>query len=153
MCVHIIDLHTPSDSLPHLQYCNFIIRMLFYQAYWHGFVCLWLCTVSQKVATLTMAITLSIIRDWFVKFFHSCEGHYISNNNVSMLLHYLGKFNIKNLALFVHVKHVSNVTFYHVSNRYPSKVMKISAKIHTMQNINIVFFCSFTVLTSLKLCS
>jgi len=33
MCVHIIDLHTPPDSLSHLQYCNFIIRMLFGQAY------------------------------------------------------------------------------------------------------------------------
>jgi len=40
----------------------------------------------------------------------------------------------------MHVKHVSNVTFYHLSNRYLSNVMKISAKINTMQNNNILLF-------------
>jgi len=34
-----------------------------------------------------------------------------------MLLHYLAKRKIRNFALFVHVKHVSAVTFYHLSNR------------------------------------
>jgi len=29
--VRITDLHTPPDSPQHLQYCNFIIRMLFYE--------------------------------------------------------------------------------------------------------------------------
>jgi len=42
----------------------------------------------------------------------------------------------------MHVKHVSNVTFYHLSNRYMSNVMKISAKINTrpMQTDNILLF-------------
>jgi len=50
--------------------------------------------------------------------------------------------NLKNqkFALPMHVKHVSNVTFYHLSNRYLPNVMKISAEINTMQNINILLF-------------
>jgi len=52
----------------------------------------------------------------------------------------------------MHVKHVSSVTFYHLSNRYLSAVMKISAKINTMQNINILLFVRSLYLTSLKLC-
>jgi len=41
----------------------------------------------------------------------------------------------------MHVKHVyvANVTFYHLSNIYLPNVMKISAKINTMQNVNILF--------------
>jgi len=39
-----------------------------------------------------------------------------------MLLHYLGKRKMRNFALFMHAKHVSNVTFYHLSNRYLSNV-------------------------------
>jgi len=50
-----------------------------------------------------------------------------------MSLHYLGKFKIRNFALSANVKQVSNVTFYHLSNRYLSDVMKISAKINVMQ--------------------
>ena len=56
-----------------------------------------------------------------------------------MLLHYLGKFKIRNFTLFMHVKHVSNVIFYHVSNRYLSNVMKTSATTNTMQNTNFLF--------------
>ena len=41
---------------------------------------------------------------------------------------------------FVHVKHASSVTFYHLSNRYLSNIMKISAKTKTMQNNNILLF-------------
>jgi len=52
----------------------------------------------------------------------------------------------------MHVKHVSNVTFYHLSNRYLQNVMKLSAKINTMQNINIFLFIYLLSLTSLKLC-
>jgi len=52
----------------------------------------------------------------------------------------------------MHVKHVSNVTFYHLSNRYLQNVMKLSAKINTMQNINIFLFIYLLPLTSLKLC-
>jgi len=53
------------------------------------------------------------------------------------------------------VKRVFNVTFYYLSNRYLSNVIKIglSAKINTMQNINILFFVRSMSLTSLKLCS
>jgi len=51
----------------------------------------------------------------------------------------------------MHVKHVSNVTFYHLSNRYMSNVMKISAKINTMQK-NILLFVRSLSLTSAKLC-
>jgi len=36
--------------------------------------------------------------------------------------------------------HVSILTFYHLSNRCLPNVTKISAKINTMQNINILFF-------------
>jgi len=34
-----------------------------------------------------------------------------------MLLHYLGKLKNQKVALLMHVKHVSNATFYHLSNR------------------------------------
>jgi len=45
------------------------------------------------------------------------------------------------------VKHVSNVTFYHLSNRQKMpNVMKISVKINTMQNFNILLL----VLNKLK---
>ena len=72
-----------------------------------------------------------------------------------MLLHYLGKLQIRNFALFMHVKHVSNVTFPFFSflssiQQISVKWHKISAKINTMQNINIFSFCSFTVLNRLK---
>ena len=56
-----------------------------------------------------------------------------------MLLHYLGKLKNQKFALCMHVKHVSSVTFYHLSSRYLPNVMKICA-INTMQNINILFF-------------
>ena len=47
----------------------------------------------------------------------------------------------------MHVKHVSNVTFYHLSNRQKMpNVMKISVKINTMQNFNILLL----VLNKLK---
>jgi len=39
----------------------------------------------------------------------------------------------------MHVKHVSNVTFYHLSNRCLPNVMK-KCKINTMQNTNILLF-------------
>jgi len=40
----------------------------------------------------------------------------------------------------MHVKHVSSVIFYHLSKRYLPNVMKISAKINAVQNINILLF-------------
>ena len=58
-----------------------------------------------------------------------------------MLLHYLGKLEKSEICtLCMHVKHVSSVIFYHLPNRYLPNVMKISAKINTMQNINILLF-------------
>jgi len=72
-----------------------------------------------------------------------------------MLLHYFGKLKNQKFALLVHVKHVSNVTFLSSIQQIKEmqNVIKISAKINTMQNINILFFVHSLSLTSLKLCS
>jgi len=71
-----------------------------------------------------------------------------------MLLYYLGKLKNPKFALLMHVKHVSNATFYYLSNRQKMpNVMKISAKINTIQNTNILLFVRSLSLTSLKLCS
>jgi len=67
-----------------------------------------------------------------------------------MLLYYLGKLKNQKFALRMHVKHVSNVIFYHLSNRYLPNVTKISAKINTVQTINILLFWSFTAFNELK---
>ena len=48
----------------------------------------------------------------------------------------------------MHVKHVSIVTFYHLSNRCLPNVRKISAKINTMQNTNILLFVRSLSLTN-----
>ena len=91
----------------------------------------------QKDATLTMAITLCIL-DRFAKFFHCCRApHSISNKNrtLSMLLHYLVRFKNQKVCTFHARKWLS-----HPSNTYLSNVMKISAKINTMQNNNILLF-------------
>jgi len=50
----------------------------------------------------------------------------------------------------MHVKPVSNMTFYYLSSRYLSSVIKIIAKINTMQNINILLFVR-SLSTSLRL--
>jgi len=60
-----------------------------------------------------------------------------------MLLHYLAKLKNQKCALCMHVKHFSSVTFYYLSNRYLPNVMKISAKINTMQNINILLIFTY----------
>jgi len=66
-----------------------------------------------------------------------------------MLLHYLGKLKNKTFALCMNVKHVSSVTFYHLqSNRYMPNVMKISAKINNVQNINTLLFVRLLFLTN-----
>ena len=65
-----------------------------------------------------------------------------------MLLHYLGKLKNKKFAILMHIKHVSNVTFYHLSNRCPPNIMKITVKINAMQNTNILLF--FVRLLSLR---
>ena len=59
-----------------------------------------------------------------------------------MLLHYLEKLKNQKFAILMHIKHVSNVTFYDLSlsNRCLPNVMKINVKINTMQNTNILLF-------------
>jgi len=57
-----------------------------------------------------------------------------------MLLHHLEKLKNQKFAILMHIKHVSNVTFYHPSNRCLPNVMKIYVKINTMQNTNILLF-------------
>jgi len=55
-------------------------------------------------------------------------------------LHYLGKLKNQKFCILMHVKHVSNVTFYHLSKRCLPNVLKINVKINTMQNTNILLF-------------
>jgi len=43
-----------------------------------------------------------------------------------MLLHYLGKLKSQKVALCMHVKHVSNVTFSHLSSRYLCVQLQLS---------------------------
>ena len=67
-----------------------------------------------------------------------------------MLLHYLGKLKSQTFCIFVHVKHVSNVTFYHLSNRYLLNVTKICAKIQHYAKYQHFTFCSFSVDSKIK---
>jgi len=76
------------------------------------------------------------------------NSHWVTHHTLSMLLHYLVKLKNQKFALCMHVKHVSSVIFYHLSNRYLPNVMKISAKINTMQNINILLFVRLLSLTN-----
>jgi len=55
-----------------------------------------------------------------------------------MLLHYLGKVKNQKFAILMHVKGISNVTFYHLSNGCVPNIRKINVKINTMQNTNIL---------------
>jgi len=66
--------------------------------------------------------------------------YWVTHHTLSTLLHYLGKLKNQKFALCMHVKHISSVIFYHLSKRYLPSVMKISAKINTMQNINTLLF-------------
>jgi len=45
------------------------------------------------------------------------------HHTLNILLHYLGKLKNQKFALHMHAKHVSSVTFYHLSNRYLPNVM------------------------------
>jgi len=67
-----------------------------------------------------------------------------------MLVHYLGKQKNQKFAHCMHVKHVSSVTFYQLSNRCLSNVMKISAKINTVQNNNILLFAGSLSINKVK---
>ena len=64
------------------------------------------------------------------------------------------KTKICNFAIPMHVKHVSSVTFYHLSNRCLPNIIKINVKINTMQNTNILLFVRSlsSVLNVLKEC-
>jgi len=57
-----------------------------------------------------------------------------------MLLHYRGKVKNQKFGILMHVKGISNVTFYHLSNRCLPNIRKINVKINTMQNVNILLF-------------
>jgi len=72
-----------------------------------------------------------------------------------MLLHYLGKFKNQKFAILMHVKQISSVTFLSSIQHIKAmpNVVKISAKINTMQNINILLFVRSLSLTSAKLCN
>jgi len=76
------------------------------------------------------------------------NSYWVTHHTLCMLLHYLGKLKNQKFVLCMHVKHVSSVIFYHLSNRYLPNVMKISAKISTMQNINILLFVRLLSLTN-----
>jgi len=47
----------------------------------------------------------------------------------------------------MHVKHVANVTFHHLSNRCLQNVLKINVKINIMQNTKILLFVRSLSLT------
>jgi len=68
--------------------------------------------------------------------------------HLKLLLHYLGKLINQKFCILTHVKHVSIVTFYHLSNRCLPHVVKISAKINIMQNTNILLFVRSLSLTN-----
>jgi len=69
----------------------------------------------------------------------------VTHHTLSVLLHYLGKLKNQKFCILMHVKHVSNVTVYHLSNICLPSVLKINVKTNTMQNTNIFAFCSFNV--------
>jgi len=71
------------------------------------------------------------------------------------LLHYVEKLKHQKFAILMHVKHVSSLTFFidYPTDKRNANVVKISAKLNTMQNINILLFVRSLSLTSLKLCS
>jgi len=96
---------------------------------------------SQKGANLTMAI-YNFVNDLQNSFTAAKNTKFPTKpildypphlKYVCVLLDYVGKLKNQEYALCMHVKHVSSVTFYHLSNRYLPNVMKISAKINTMQ--------------------
>jgi len=102
-----------------------------------------------------MAITLSIFGG-FAKFFHSVKSTKFPTKPVSgypshfkcvAALRYLGKRKNQKFCILMHVKHVSSVTFYHLSNIYLPNAMKINPKIDTMQNrphANILVFVRYS---------
>jgi len=88
-------------------------------------------TVSQKRRDPNhdYKITLSIL-DRFAKILSLLQRaqnsqqklYWVTHHTLSMLLHYVRKFKIGNFVLFMHVKHVSNVTL--------SSIQEMSVKCH-----------------------
>ena len=68
-----------------------------------------------------MAITLSILK------LVDLQNSFTAAKSTKLLLHYLGKLKNQKFCILVHVKHISNVTFYHLSNRCLPNAMKINA--------------------------
>jgi len=70
-----------------------------------------------------------------------------------MLLRFFGKRKNQKFAILMHVKRVSNVTFIICStDKEMPNVVKISANINTMKNINILLFVRSLTSKGLKLC-
>ena len=104
-----------------------------------------------------MAITLSIL-DRFAKFCHRCKTainfqqnpYWVTHHTLSMLLHYLGKLKNQKFALCMHVKHVSSVIFYHLSQQISAKRHENKCKDKHCAKYQHFTFYSFTVLNELK---
>ena len=62
------------------------------------------------------------------------------HHTLSVLLHYLEKLKNQKFCILMHVKHVSIVTFLSSIQQMSAKCHKLSAKINTMQNTNILLF-------------
>jgi len=92
----------------------------------------WICKI---LSLLQRAVNFQLNQYW------------VTHHTLSMLLLYLGKLKNQKFAILMHVKHVSNATFYHLSNRCLPNVMKINVKINTMQNTNILLFVRSLSLT------
>jgi len=93
-------------------------------------------TMSQKGTILTMTVISSFV-DRFAKSFSllqralNVQQNQLRTHHTLAYLCYcitLENLQVRNFALLTHIKHVSNVTFYDLSNRYLPNVMKISAK-------------------------
>ena len=80
------------------------------------------------------------------------KPYYVTHHTLSMLLHYLGKFKIRNFVLFVHVKRFKR-EFVSSIQQISFKCHKVGAKINNVQNISIFLFVHSLSLTGLKLCS
>ena len=110
---------------------------------------------AKKGAILTMAITLSILGGLQNSFTAAMSSKFPTKWILGYPPHLkyvaaLPRKTKKNqkFAILVHVKHVSNVTFYHLFNRCLPNIMKINVKINTMQNSNILLFVRSLSLTN-----
>jgi len=63
-------------------------------------------------------------------------------------MHVNSNRNSRSEEITSRAKHVSNVTFYHLSDRCLADVLKINVKINTMQNTSILLFVRSLSLTN-----